>query len=272
MGTEFNLTRKGFTLIELLVVISIIGLLASVVLSSVSLARAKGRDAARVQEVDQIKNALELYYSTEKHYPISTNGRETITGLVETGGPINGYIKSIPSNLFDGSGLPKSQYISSSDGSSYELVYQTETAGYAKSIGCNTETADAFKVANEGFAGAGCVAMNVRVEGDGGTVTGIPTIASFSLAMEHAGQSSRVKASWIGENIAYCYISDDSESGDHVFDSTHKYYSSPALSDGSLDVGSGLNAVYITCYNSLGTSATYDGDVVGITNSNVGGE
>ncbi len=54
-------SRKGFTLIELLVVIAIIGLLSSVVLSSLNTARSKGRDARRISDVKQIQLALELY-------------------------------------------------------------------------------------------------------------------------------------------------------------------------------------------------------------------
>ena len=53
--------QKGFTLIELLVVIAIIGILSSVVLSSLNTARAKGRDARRVSDIKQIQLALELY-------------------------------------------------------------------------------------------------------------------------------------------------------------------------------------------------------------------
>ncbi len=60
---------KGFTLIELLVVISIIGMLASVILVSVQNARASGKDSKRVSTVHQIVNALELYKSSNNHYP-----------------------------------------------------------------------------------------------------------------------------------------------------------------------------------------------------------
>ncbi len=65
------MTKKGFTLIELLVVVSIISLLASVVLASLNSARAKGRDAKRLQDITQIRTALELYYNDFGQYPSS---------------------------------------------------------------------------------------------------------------------------------------------------------------------------------------------------------
>lgn len=53
--------KNGFTLIELLVVISIISLLSSVVLSSLSSARTKARDARRMSDLGQINKAIILY-------------------------------------------------------------------------------------------------------------------------------------------------------------------------------------------------------------------
>ena len=63
--------RKGFTLIELLVVVAIIGLLASVVMANLNTARAKARDAIRVESIRSIQTALELYNTTYGNYPAS---------------------------------------------------------------------------------------------------------------------------------------------------------------------------------------------------------
>lgn len=54
--------QKGFTLIELLVVISIIGVLASVILASLSDARLKARDAAIKEDVHSFSVLFELEY------------------------------------------------------------------------------------------------------------------------------------------------------------------------------------------------------------------
>lgn len=64
--------KTGFTLIELLVVIAIIGLLSSVVTASLSTARGKAQNTKTVSGVLSYKNALELYYVDNGHYPQTT--------------------------------------------------------------------------------------------------------------------------------------------------------------------------------------------------------
>ena len=73
---QANEAIRGFTLIEVLVVIAIISLLSSVVFVSLSQARVKARDSKRVQDLVQLRNALELYYSKNGRYPprVSSGG------------------------------------------------------------------------------------------------------------------------------------------------------------------------------------------------------
>ena len=67
----YKLSTKGFTLIELLVVIAIIGVLSSVVIGSVSSARAKARDAERRLELGQMRTASEILRLDQDNYPAS---------------------------------------------------------------------------------------------------------------------------------------------------------------------------------------------------------
>ena len=61
--------KKGFTLIELLVVIAIIGLLASIVMVSLSASKSKARDARRIKDLETIKGAVENYFADNGTYP-----------------------------------------------------------------------------------------------------------------------------------------------------------------------------------------------------------
>ena len=65
---------SGFTLVELLIVIVIIGILASIGLSSFASAQAKSRDAKRKANLSQIASALELYYNDKGTYPADSSG------------------------------------------------------------------------------------------------------------------------------------------------------------------------------------------------------
>ncbi len=62
ISRRFFSIERGFTLIELLVVIAIIGVLATLVLLQLGTARQRARDAKRISDVSQLRQAVELYY------------------------------------------------------------------------------------------------------------------------------------------------------------------------------------------------------------------
>jgi prepilin-type N-terminal cleavage/methylation domain-containing protein len=63
--------KSGFTLIELLVVISIMGLLSTVVLATLGIARQRATDARKMSEVLNVDKALRLFYDSNKKMPLN---------------------------------------------------------------------------------------------------------------------------------------------------------------------------------------------------------
>ena len=89
---------KGFTLIELLVVIAIIGILSSVVLASLSTARTKGQDAKVQESMTGLRNAAEIFYSTNGAYATSTAlANSSCSGLTKING-VSGFFVDDLSN------------------------------------------------------------------------------------------------------------------------------------------------------------------------------
>ena len=142
--------QKGFTLIELLVVVAIIGILSSVVLSSLNTARAKARDARRKEDIAQIQAALVMYYNDHGSYPLpypSGWGGVTTGGCGSGNGTTSGstayisgltpkYIASLPQD--PNATASCTGYLYSSDGKNYKLLihesweeaYPTSTQPY----------------------------------------------------------------------------------------------------------------------------------------------
>jgi prepilin-type N-terminal cleavage/methylation domain-containing protein len=63
-------SQRGFTLVELLVVIAIIGILATLLLLQLGVARQRARDAKRIADINQVRTAIELYYDDNGSYPV----------------------------------------------------------------------------------------------------------------------------------------------------------------------------------------------------------
>lgn len=132
--------RRGFTLVELLIVIAIIGILSSVVMSSLNSARAKARDASRVASIQEMQKALENYYLDNGRYPGATLGSYAKTIDTPNGGEcgyqnnwcnletaLAPYIRSIPRDNLGGPAMEgRFLYKSNSPYSMYALSVTLE--------------------------------------------------------------------------------------------------------------------------------------------------
>jgi type II secretion system protein G len=154
-----NKFNKGFTLIELLVVVAIIGLLASVVLASMTAARSKARDATRLSDIHQIQIALELYHNTNGVYPPSNNGASVPTPSWSNSGDsswdalqtsLSPYLHVLPKDPINDGGYPAYTYSYYAGtygcviGTWYVLEYSLEN-GTGPDIGIVTCNGTSFK-------------------------------------------------------------------------------------------------------------------------------
>ncbi len=76
--------KLAFTLIELLVVISVIGILIATVTLSFSGAQRKARDARRIEDMNSIQKAMEMYYGANNYVYPSDESVLTSSGYLQT--------------------------------------------------------------------------------------------------------------------------------------------------------------------------------------------
>lgn len=87
--------RKGFTLIELLVVIAIIGILAALIIVSLSGARSRAQDTQRKNNARNLDTALAQFFVDNNAYPFNTasataNGMQISTDNTSCAAPLGG--------------------------------------------------------------------------------------------------------------------------------------------------------------------------------------
>ena len=128
---------RGFTLIELLVVIAIIGLLASLVLASLTTIQARSRDTRRLADMQTVMKALQLHVTAGGIYPIAASTTLTGTDVISAALIADGSLTNMPHDPLS----PNPSYVyryASLDGLRYVLSFCLESAsirGYTQ--GCN---------------------------------------------------------------------------------------------------------------------------------------
>lgn len=155
MRTSAFSYKKGFTFIELLVAISIIGVLATIILSGGAATRKSARVVQRVSDMKRVQSALDLYYSNNRSYP-STGGTASWRSVCSSWGGYtsdmviidinNGnklvptYLSTMPSDPQTTTGSNENCYLYTSNGTDYafldhqvtELATGNSGATYAK--------------------------------------------------------------------------------------------------------------------------------------------
>ena len=111
---------KGFTLIELLVVITIIGILATLLMSNYIGVRARARDAQRKSDLRQIQTALEQYRSDNNATPYPSTLPSC--GSSFTNGSGTTYMQKIPCDPLSTASSPLPYYYFFTDSTHYAIA------------------------------------------------------------------------------------------------------------------------------------------------------
>ena len=129
--------ERGFTLIELLIVIVIISILAGLGAANYIQTRKRGNDGKRAADLNNLRNALEMYYADNHAYPDATGvweGASSLDTALVSGSEV--YTRQIPS---DPTGDYAYRYYGYGNGSCYCLSAQVEVSSNVQNMGdCGT--------------------------------------------------------------------------------------------------------------------------------------
>lgn len=92
-----KINRRGFTLIEILVTVTVIALLTMVGVVSYSATNKRSRDSKRKSDIEQMRQALEMYRADNGSYPAPAVGWNELTQL-STYLVDKGYLTAIPAD------------------------------------------------------------------------------------------------------------------------------------------------------------------------------
>ena len=121
---------SGFTLMEIMVSLSIMALLSGIVISGLDVAKKRSRMAQRISDLKQIQNSLELYYSNNKIYPISSgsalssecNAWGGLSGVNVIPGLFPAYSNTMPKDPQMDKTTNTNCYVYRSDGQDYAFI------------------------------------------------------------------------------------------------------------------------------------------------------
>ncbi len=164
-----KMLRRGFTLIELLVVIAIIGILSSVVLTSLNQARVKGQHAQTIAEVRQLEAAMTQVADDNGGKPISTGGHLACLGATSCWGGTLSSNAALDTALAKYIKVPAANQNKPSSTNGY-FIYRSPGSYYDNNTGITyTGTANSYSIAwvpamftppNQQPATADCTAEN----------------------------------------------------------------------------------------------------------------
>jgi|SRR3989338_3460411 len=88
-ATTYRSKTAGFTLIEMLVVVAIVATLSGVVAVALRRTGPDARDAQRRADIKTLRNAFEVYYNRNGHYPRTTSAARST-------GQLTYYLSNLP--------------------------------------------------------------------------------------------------------------------------------------------------------------------------------